>query len=310
MDRLQAMTVLCQVVDCQGFAAAARQLDLSPSVVTRLVNELEAHLGARLLNRTTRSLALTPAGERYVEKARQLLQDLDDLESEAASASTDLSGRLRIQVPPAFATHQLARVLPAFVSRYPRIGIELVTPNVMEGIDDSFDLCILASTSGQLDGQFIARRLTCSHIIACATPAFLDRHGRPAHPSDYHALTLVHPAYIQEMTFRPEREALAAKPQGAVTVVPSQAMMMSSHIDTLYAATLAGLGASGFPSYVVDEALKDGRLERVLPGWSMSVLHLFASYPSRRYLPARSRVFLDFLIESFGGEERDPWLGI
>ncbi len=311
MDRLQAMKVFCRVVDRQGFAAAARELDLSPSVVTRLVNELEAHLGVRLMNRTTRTLTLTAAGERYVEQARGLLQALDDIESEAASATSDLSGRLRVQVPPAFATHQVARVLPAFVARYPRICIELVAPNVMEGIDDSFDLCIVASSSGQLEGQFVARRLTCSHIIACATPAFLDQHGRPTHPSDYLALNLVHPAYIQEMTFRPEREALHAKPQGRVTVVPSQqAVMMTSHVDTLYAATLAGLGASGFPSYVADEALKDGRLERVLPGWSMSVLHLFATYPSRRYMPMRSRVFLDFLVDVFGGEERDPWLGI
>jgi len=310
MDRIQAMNVFCRVVDCQGFAAAARELDLSPSVVTRLINELEAHLGVRLLNRTTRTLVLTAAGERYLEKARKLLQDLEDIEGEATSATTDPSGRLKVQVPPAFAAHQLARALPAFLARYPRISIELVAPNVVESIDDSFDLCIVGSAAGQLDGQFVARRLTCSHIIACASPDFLDRHGRPSHPSDYLALSLVHPAYIQEMTFKPEREALQAAPHGAVTLVPSQAVMLSSHIDTLYAAALAGLGASGFPSYVVDDALKQGRLERVLPGWSLSVLHLFATYPSRRYMPMRTRVFLDFLVETFGGEEKDPWLGL
>lgn len=310
MDRIQAMNVFCRVVDCQGFAAAARELDLSPSVVTRLINELEAHLGVRLLNRTTRTLVLTAAGERYLEKARKLLRDLADIEGEATSATADPSGRLKVQVPPAFAAHQLARALPAFLARFPRISIELVAPNVAESIDDSFDVCIVVSTSGQLDGQFVARRLTCSHIIACASPAFLDRHGRPDHPADYLALSLVHPAYIQEMTFKPEREASRAAPHGAVTVVPSQAVMLSSHIDTLYAAALAGLGASGFPSYVVDEALKQGRLERVLPGWSLSVLHLFATYPSRRYMPMRTRVFLDFLVETFGGEEKDPWLGL
>lgn len=310
MDRIQAMTVFCRVVDCQGFAAAARELDLSPSVVTRLINELEAHLGVRLLNRTTRTLVLTAAGERYLEKARKLLRDLEDIEGEATSTTTDPSGRLKVQVPPAFAAHQLARVLPAFLARFPRISIELVAPNVAESIDDSFDLCIVVSTSGQLDGQFVARRLTCSHIIACAAPGFLDRHGRPDHPGDYTALSLVHPAYVHEMTFKPEREALRATPHGAVTVVPAPAVMLSSHIDTLYAAALAGLGASGFPSYVVDEALKQGRLERVLPGWSLSVLHLFATYPSRRYMPMRTRVFLDFLIETFGGEEQDPWLGL
>lgn len=313
MDRIQAMNVFCRVVDCQGFAAAARELDLSPSVVTRLINELEAHLGVRLLNRTTRTLVLTAAGERYLEKARQLLLDLQDMEDEAGSATTDPSGRLKVQVPPAFAAHQLARVLPTFLARFPRISIELVAPNVVESIDDSFDLCIVVSASGQLDGQFVARRLTCSHIIACASPAFLDRRGRPSHPGDYTALSLVHPAYVHELTFRPEREAMralrAAQP-GAVTVVPAPAVMLSSHIDTLYAAALAGLGASGFPSYVVDDALKQGRLERVLPGWSLSVLHLFATYPSRRYMPMRTRVFLDFLIETFGGQERDPWLGI
>lgn len=310
MDRIQAMTVFCRVVDCQGFAAAARELDLSPSVVTRLINELEAHLGVRLLNRTTRTLVLTAAGERYLEKARKLLRDLADIEDEATSATTDLSGRLKVQAPPAFAAHQLARVLPAFVARFPRISIELVAPNVAEGIDDSFDLCIVVSTSGQLDGQFVARRLTCSHIIACASPAFLARHGRPGHPGDYQALSLVHPAYIQEMTFKPEGDASRAASHGGVTVVPSQAVMLTSHIDTLYAAALAGLGASALPSYVVDDALKQGRLERVLPGWSLSVLHLFATYPSRRYMPMRTRVFLDFLIETFGGEERDPWLGL
>lgn len=310
MDRLQAMKVFCRVMECRGFAAAARQLDLSPSVVTRLVNELEAHLGVRLLNRTTRTLALTEAGERYLERARKLLQDLDDLELETSSSTMALTGHVRVLVPPAFASHQLAPALPAFRERYPGICIEMVAPNMLEAFDESFDVSIMATVSRQLDGQFVARRLTCSHIIACASPAFLNEHGRPVHPADYDHLNLIHPAYVQELTFRPEKEALEGRGAGAQIVTPTQPVMMSAHIDTLYAAALAGLGASGFPSYVVADALRDGRLERILPGWSLNVLHVYAAYPSRKYLPMKTRVFLDFLVERYGGSERDPWLGI
>lgn len=310
MDRLQAMTVFCRVVDCQGFAAAARELDMSPSVVTRLVNELEAHLGVRLLNRTTRTLALTAAGDRYLEQSRKLLLELEDIEREATSATTELAGHLRVLVPPAFAVHQLARALPAFHARYPGIVIELVSPGMVETVDEGFDVSIVITASGQLDGRFVARRLMCTHVIACASPAFLDRQGRAGHPGDEVELNLMHSSYVKDMRFKPEQEVFKPSPSRTVAIRARRPAMISPHTDTLFAAAMAGLGASCFPSYVVDEALKQGRLERVLPGWSLSVLHGYATYPSRQFMPMKTRVFLDFLVETYGGQERDPWLGL
>ena len=311
MDQLRAMKVFVRVIDEGGFAKAARALDMAPPVVTRVVAELESHLGARLINRTTRRIALTEVGEGYLERARQVLIDVEEAEALASESTKDPRGLVRLLAPPAVAVHQLAKHLPAFRAMYPRVSVEIVAPGAVETVGEDFDITIL-SMRNPLEGDFIARRLARSEVITCASPEYLDRRGRPRHPREL----VNHEALIPPISSLQRGLTFYSGPWGddepggeQYTVVPRQdAALRTVHVDTNYAAALAGLGIAGLPSMVVEDALIENALERVLPGWRLFNLTLWAAMPSRKHMPARTRALLDFLIQVFGGEDRDPWL--
>jgi DNA-binding transcriptional LysR family regulator len=216
-----------------------------------------------------------------------------------------------VLAPPAVSVHQLAKHLPAFRKQYPMVSIEIVAPGAVETVGEEFDITILAMRS-PLEGDFIARRLARSEVITCASPEYLDRRGRPHHPRDlknHEALIPPISSLSRGLTFY---NALWGddEPGGETyTVTPSaDAALRTVHVDTNYAAALAGLGIAGLPSMVIEDALVENALERVLPEWRLFSLTLWAAMPSRKHLPARTRAFLDFLIQIFGGEDRDPWL--
>lgn len=304
MDQLRAMRVFARVIDEGSFAGAARALDLAPAVVTRLIAELEEHLGARLIQRTTRSLALSVVGERYLERVRQILNDLDEAESQVQSVSETPQGHLRVMVPSSFAVHQLAKHLPAFNAEYPQVTLSLTSAIEFNGPDDRHDITVMALRDAP-DGDFIARRLARSEVILCAAPAYLDRAGRPDTPEalERHQLLLPPASMVQrDVTFLHEGDG------ASVRVSPSRRpLLTTAHTDTLYASALAGLGITGLMSLVVEDALRDGALERVLPGWHAMSFGLWLTMPTRKHVPVRTRVFWDFLLRTFGGEDRDPW---
>ena len=310
MDQLKAMRLFARVVDEGSFAAAARALDLAPAVVTRVIAELEAHLGARLLNRTTRRVALTEVGADYLERVRAILADVDEAEALAGAAMREVRGHLRVLVPPSLMVHVLARELPRFHAAYPQVTLEVVAPGPVETVDDDHDVTLF-STRRPPDGEFIARRLARAEVVLCASPAYLARHGRPRHPgevSGHHAI--VPPvADLQRngLTFhRCDGGGERAVEQVSVEIV-GKPLLATSHVDSMYAAALAGLGVAGLPSFVAAQALLDGRLERVLPCWRLFAVTIWAGVPSRKHLPARTRAFVDFALQVFGGQDRDPW---
>lgn len=309
MDRLHSMRVFCRVIDAGSFAAAAREMNLSPAVVTRLVADLEEHLGARLINRTTRRLALTDIGEAYLERARQILTEVEEAEALASTASSEPRGHLRVLAPPAFATHQLAKLLPRFHAQFPKITIELSAPGPVETVDENFDVSIISLGRRPLDGDFVARRLARSEVIACASPEYLDRNGRPEHPGDLVLHEAMVPTFLREITFFQGAWGDDEPAGESYTLQTNKRPVLGTvHTDTLYAAALHGLGISGLPSFVVEDALLEHALERVLPQWHMFTLTLYAAMPTRKHVPARTRAFVDFLVQAFGGEDRDPWL--
>jgi len=307
MDQLRAMKVFVRVIDEGGFAKAARALDMAPPVVTRVVAELESRLGARLLNRTTRRIALTDVGESYLDRVRQILIDVDEAVALAGESTREARGHVRVLAPPAVSVHQLAKHLPRFRLAYPQVSLEIVASGGIETVDEDFDITILA-TRNPIEGEFIARRLARSEVVMCASPEYLNARGRPQHPRELeHHEVLIPPILsIQRgITF-----FTGVEPGGeSYTTGPARsAALRTTHVDTNYAATLAGLGIGGLPSLVIEDALVEGALERVFPAWHLFSVTLWAAIPSRKHMPVRTRALLDFLIQTFGGEDRDPWL--
>lgn len=306
MDRLHSMRVFARVIDEGSFVNAARGLNLSAAVVTRLVADLEEHLGARLMNRTTRRLSLTDTGEAYLERVRNVLAQVDEAEALATASSVEPRGHLRVLCPPAFAVHQLAKRLKVFRDRYPRVSIELSSPGPVETVDENFDVTIVSEGARKLDGSFIARRLACSEVVLCAAPEYLELRGRPQHPSELVGHEAMVPNFVRDITLH-TRSGVAGALE-SFTIDRLEAGLSSIHTDTLYAAALAGMGITALPSFVLADALMESALERVLPRWHLTTTTLYAGMPTRKHVPARTRAFVDFLVEAFGGEERDPWL--
>lgn len=307
MDSLRAMRVFSQVIAEGSFAGAARALDMAPAVVTRLVAELEEHLGARLMNRTTRRIALTEVGESYLERVRQILADVDEAEAMASASVTEPRGHVRMLMPPAVAVHQLAKHLPEFHAQYPLVTLEIVANGPVETVDDSFDLTI-ALLRKPLDGNFVARRLARTEVITCASPDYLDRRGRPSHPREiqHHDVLIPPISELQRgITFN---RGSGDEDGESFTAVPRRGVLSTINVDTNYAAALSGLGIAGLPSFVIEDALMEHALERVLPEWRLFSSTLWVCMPTRQHVPARTRALLEFLLKIFGGEDRDPWL--
>ena len=227
-------------------------------------------------------------------------------------------------MPPALAVHQLAKHLPRLHKQYPQVTVELHSPGPVETLDEAYDLTLLSSRL-PLSGEFVARRLARTDVVLCASPEYLDRRGRPVHPDELmlHDTLLPPISSLQRgITFvagpLARGEAAAADSDGdgnpvetpglSVTLVPRRPVLSTSHIDTTYAAALHGLGVAGLPSYVLEDALLEHALERVLPAWRLFSVDLWVALPTRKHLPARTRAMLDFLVQVFGGEDRDPWL--
>ena len=293
MDRLQSMRVFERVVSEGGFAAAARALDLSPAVVTRLVADLEEHLGTRLLHRTTRRLSLTEAGEAYVERVRAILHDIDEAHNLASAHTLELSGTLRVLAPPLLAAHVVAPFLVAFRERYPRIQLDIEVATFREPPFEDFDITLLATDAG-FDGNIIARKIVDTEAILVASPAYLRKRGTPQVPPDLHAHDLLRVKIGGERP-RTLRLFQAADVQAEHTL-ELQPVLWANHADTLLRAALEGAGITATTVELAAPALASGSLVRVLPPWITGQLTLYAALPSRKFLPQRTRAFLDFLI--------------
>lgn len=294
MDRLQSMRVFQQVVDEGGFAAAARKLDLAPAVVTRLVSDLEKHLGGRLLQRTTRRLSLTQAGEAYLERVRAILAEIDDADAMVQSQTREMGGTVRVLAPPVAATHTLAPAIVSFQRLHPGVRVDVHVEDSPDPAVHEYDLAVLNSASN-LDADLIVRPVVLSQAVLCAAPGYLKRHGEPATPDD-----LLHHRFLRLRThgvrLGPLR-MLDPTDQDRLLEVDVPAVMTANHTDTLLRATLEGGGISSQPLDLLAPLLKAGQVQRVLSPLITARLSLVAALPSRQYMPARTRAFMDHLIE-------------
>lgn len=294
MDRLMSMRVFQRVVDEGGFAAAARALDMSPAVVTRLVADLEEHLGTRLLHRTTRRLSLSDAGEAYLSRVRAILQDIDDAHVVASAHTQELAGVLRVLVPPALAAYLLAPLLAGFAQRYPKIVLDITVELYKEPPIEDFDITLFPADAG-FNGDVIARKIITSEIILVASPAYLNRKGTPQRPED---LVAHDGLRFKTAGPRPRLWRLVHSEMPHETrEVEVNTVMWSNHTDTLLRAAIDGIGLTFSSVDVVAPHLASGQLVQVLQPWTYGQLTLYAALPSRQFLPQRTRVFLDFLTE-------------
>lgn len=295
MDRLQAMRVFERVVDEGGFAAAARSLDMSAPVVTRLVAELESQLGTRLLQRSTRRVSLTEAGQSYLDRVRHILQDVDEADALAGAHATELAGVLRVNAQPLLASFLLAPLISEFRQRHPRIHFDIEADFLGDAQVENYDITMLVTDEG-FDGDVVARNVVESEMILIASPRYLARRGTPQVPVDLagHEVLRLRPRPGDRpravRMWRPEA------PQDIVEVQPQPAFT-ANHIDTLLQAALSDAGIGSMAVDLVAPYLARGDLVRVLPPWVTGRVVVYAALPSRKFMPRRTRVFLDYLVE-------------
>jgi DNA-binding transcriptional LysR family regulator len=285
--------VFFSVVEANGFGAAARRLETTPASVSRRVKALEQRLGVRLLQRTTRKLGMTEAGERYYREGRRLLHELDDLEQALADSARELQGELRIVAPMSFGQRRLAPLVARFAARHDQLRISLILEDrETDLIDEAADLAIRIGYPA--DSSLIARAIAPVPRHACASPDYLERRGCPQSPEDLLHHDCLHYNLI------PEREEWTFHGQQGEQTLAIKGSFCSNNGDVLAEAAIQGLGITLLPNFIVEEGLADGRLVKVLEEYERAPLTLYALYPSRRHLPVKTRSFLEYLQEALG----------
>ena len=299
MDRLRALEVFVEVVRKNGFARAADALETSPANITRIISDLESHLGTRLLNRSSRKMSLTESGEALFERAKAIVEDVAEVEAIASSSAIKPRGLLRINAPLSFGILHLAPLWPRFMEQHPDIELDVaLIDRVVDIVEEGYDLAILISRAGST--AHAARKLATSHNICCAAPAYLARHGMPQLPADlkeHRCIGYRYAATGDEWQF--------SDAQGKAHPVKVTCAMHVNNGDTARAAALAGGGIIWQPTFLIGDDLRAGRLVALLPGFSLPDIDILAVYPSRRHLNAKVRVLIDFLVAEFGHVA--PW---
>jgi DNA-binding transcriptional LysR family regulator len=303
MNQLQSMRVFVKVADLGSFVGAAGALDLSTAVVTRHVADLEARLGTRLLNRTTRRLSLTESGTTYLERVRHILDDLEGVEQMVVARNHEPVGTLRIVAPVVFGLHSLAPVVQSYAARYPDVVPDVtLADRHVDLVEEGFDVGILVARHMR-SASIVTRRLTTGYLTVCATPAYLAQHGTPTRPE--HLLS--HPC-LSRPAEQGGEERVFTGPNGEVRVRPTNAIV-ANNTEMLRQFALLGMGVAILPSYLIGRDLASGRLVPLLRDYRLPQIEITIAYPSRLHLPAKVRTFIDHLVEYFqqpGQQARDP----
>ncbi|MDE1182129.1 LysR family transcriptional regulator [Paraburkholderia sp.] len=296
MDKIFSMRVFSRIAETGSFSAVARQMACSAGNVSRAVVSLEEGLHTRLLQRTTRRVALTESGERYYERCKKILADLDDADAEASDAGTVPRGTLRVHAVPDVGLAPLASTVVEYRQRFPDVSVDLVVaPQMASLINDAFDVSIL-SAQALPDSNNVSRLIGRCERVLVASPAYLARH--PVVSADdlaTHALMQTADSPDPASDWLP---ALAHDPDGGNGARASAARFVVNDAQAVRAALLAGAGVGALPAHAVHDDLEHGRLLRVLPECAIPSVNLFVVYPGRRLLDAKVRTFVDCVVTS------------
>jgi DNA-binding transcriptional LysR family regulator len=293
MDPLDGIAAFARVVDSGSFSAAARRLNVSKSAISAHVQRLEARLGVRLLNRTTRRLSLTEAGAAYYRHCARILAEAEAAEQAATTLQREPRGTLRISAPESFGRMHVAPAVPAFLKRYPDLTLDInLSPAYENLVDKGLDLAIRI---GKLeDSALVVRKLASSRLVLCAAPAYLEQRGTPRHAEDLAS----HNCLCANVLAWGDEWRLVGK-HGEERVAVSGSLR-SDNAEMLRAAALDGVGIATLPTWAVAEELRSGMLRRVLLGWEPPVSGIYAVYPGNRLMSMKVRVFVDHLARCFG----------
>lgn len=300
MSDLEHWRAFVKVVECGSFARAAEHLHLARSAVSRRVSELEAHLGANLIRRSTRNLSVTETGEAFFERARQLLQEFDELESETVSGHRGTSGHIRLAAPLSFTMHHLQPVLAQFRERFPEVTLEInLGDRRVDLVGESFDFAL--RIGAEIEPSLVAKRLcTIRHAVA-ASPAYVQRHGCPARPQDLASHAILGYANLRKpniWTFRSDGgESLVD-----VRVSPT---VLCDNGELLLTCARRGEGIVCEPTFLLQEDIASGRLVQLLPQWHWPPMHAYLVYPAHRRVPARVRLLMDLIAQAI--TDPAPW---
>jgi len=298
MDKLKSMQLLLDVVETRSFTAAADKNHLSRAYVSKSIQQLEAYLQTRLLTRTTRTVTPTEIGKHYSQRIDGLLSELQSIEDMARQQNEQPSGRINISAPTSFGILQLTQLLPVYYERYPQVQVSInLADRFIDVVAEGYDLVIRIAKLE--DSSLIARKLAPCQRVFCASPDYLQQHGTPQTPGQLSK----HAALIYTNEHNPEAWIIEG-PDGQQTIKVN-GPMCSDNGDLLRSAALSGMGITLLPTFIVGDDLRSGQLQQILPEYCPPDIAIFAVYPSRRYLSATVRSFVDFLSEYFGPVP--PW---
>lgn len=282
------------VGDSLSFADAAKTLGLSASALSRRVGLLEQRLGCRLLNRTTRRVALTEAGARYLDECRTVIEQMDAADAAASSHALEPRGLLRIGLPNLYGQLRVAPILPDFLAQHPRVTLQLdFDDEYADLVRRRLDVAVRIGTN--LAGDFVARRLASNPRHVCASPEYLARRGTPAVPQDLEHHDILHFSPLLEGG----RWRLSRK--GRTVEQPIRAIVTADNAEALRQAALAGSGLAILAEFLIGDDLKAGRLVPVLTDWTTAESDIYVIYPHARYLPLKTRAFVDHLVDRIRG---------
>jgi DNA-binding transcriptional LysR family regulator len=294
MDQLSALKAFCRVVEAGGFTAAAAALNVSHTVMSKQVRQLETLLSVQLLNRTTRKLALTEAGLAYYESARRILDELQEADLAVTRHHAAPRGTLRLNAPMAFGTLDVARWLPRFLAHYPELKVDLVcNDRYVDLIDEGFDVALRLARDLP-DSTLRAKKLAAVATVLAASPGYLRQHGAPATPHDLAR----HNCLLYTLMPKPDEWVFSAADGTRIAVAVNGSLQANTGMALRHAA-LAGTGIVNTASFIVQEDLARGDLVPLLPGYTLRARELYAVYPHNRHLSPKVRAFIDFAGEVY-----------
>jgi DNA-binding transcriptional LysR family regulator len=293
MDRLTEIELFVRAAELGSITKAAEKLDLSISSASRHLIGLEARLGARLIDRGARRIFLTPIGQEHFERCKQLLAALQEAESLVSASAASPSGVLRIASSVSFGMNHIGPILQEYTHRYPNVTVHVEVNNRYTNLLDSDVDVAVRTREYEHDSSITVRRLAETRRVLAASPDYLSRYGIPREPKDLDQHQLLLYSYAN----RPDELHLTR--QGATTILPVRGAMKSNEGQVIRAAALQGSGILVQPKYVIYDDIVSGRLVPVLDAWDLPRLTINLAYASRRYVPAKVRTFIDFLIDHF-----------